>query len=213
MEDQVRLVIFDLDGTLVDAYGAISESLNFTRRKFSRAPVGMKLVRRSVGHGDRNFIRTFFKGTEADKALRIYRAHHKGSLLKYSKVIPGARGVLKLLRDKGVKLAIASNRPRKFTGILLENLALKQYFDVIACGKDKSDLKPSPRLLRKVMKKLHIPRARAVYVGDMAIDVLAGRNAHVTTFAVRGGSSSATELRKAGPSRLLESITQLPKFI
>ena len=209
----IKLIIFDLDGTLVNAYRAIEESLNFTLRKFGRPPVGMALVRRSVGWGDKNFIRDFFRKSEVTKALRIYRSHHKKSLLEYSMVIPGVRGVLTILRKKGFKLAIASNRPQKFTNILLKSLALRPYFDVVACGKNKEDLKPSPKLLRKVMDKLGVPQNEAVYVGDMAIDVLAGRNAGVKTVAVRGGSSTVEQLKKAGPSRLLSRISGLPKII
>ena len=209
----IKLVIFDLDGTLVDAYQAIGRSLNFTLRKSGRRPVGLAAVRRSVGWGDKNFIRSFFNKNDAVKALRIYRRHHKESLLEYSRVIPGARRVLAALRARGLKLAIASNRPARFTGILLSVLALRPYFDMVACGKDKKDLKPSPRLLRKVMKKLGVSPDKVIYVGDMAIDVLAGRNAGVKTIAVRGGSSSGADLKKAGPARLINKITDLPEII
>jgi phosphoglycolate phosphatase len=160
----IKLIIFDLDGTLVNAYKAIEDSLNFTFRKFNRPPVGISLVRRSVGWGDKNFIRDFFKNPDVTKALRIYRSRHKKSLLKYARVIPGVRRSLRLLRKKGFKLAIASNRPKKFTDILLGSLALRPYFDVVACGKSKEDLKPSPKLLRKVMDKLGVQPDEAVYV-------------------------------------------------
>ena len=209
----IKLIIFDLDGTLVNAYKAIEDSLNFTLRKFGRPSVGMEIVRRSVGWGDKNFIRDFFKKPDLTKALKIYRSHHKMSLLEYSRVIPGVRSVLKLLRKRGFKLAIASNRPAKFTNILLKSLALKPYFDMVACGKDKEDLKPSPKLLREVMDKLGVSRDEAVYVGDMVIDVQAGRNAGVKTVAVRGGSSPGAELKKAGPFKLISRISDLPEII
>jgi phosphoglycolate phosphatase len=208
-----RLVIFDLDGTLVNAYKAIWESLNFTLRKFGRPPVGMGVVRRCVGWGDKNFIGDFFSNAEAAKALKIYRLHHKTSLRRFSRVIPGVRSVLKALRKRGVKLAIASNRPVKFTNILLDTLALRPYFDTVACGKNKEDLKPSPKLLRKVMVRLGVSPDGAVYVGDMDIDVLAGRNAGVKTVAVCGGSSSRSELKKAAPLRVINRISDLPKII
>jgi phosphoglycolate phosphatase len=208
-----RLIIFDLDGTLVNAYAAIQESLNFTLREFGRPGVGMATVRRSVGWGDKNFIKAFFKKSDVEKALKIYRLHHKRSLIKYSRAIPGAKRVLRLLRSKGLKLAIASNRPQKFTDILLKSLAIRPYFDMVACGKSKEDLKPSPKLLRKVMRKLGVPRQETVYVGDMVIDVLAGRNAGVRTVAVRGGSSPAGQLKAAKPFRLISAISGLPEII
>jgi phosphoglycolate phosphatase len=204
-----RLIIFDIDGTIVDAYGAIRNSLNYVNRKFGRKDIGMDTVKRLIGHGDKNFIETFFKGNDVKPALEIYRKHHEKALLTDSRVLPCARQVLSRLRKKGYKLAVASNRPKKFSLILLKRLGLIKYFDMVECAKNKRELKPRPALLIKTMRHLKAKRIETIYVGDMAIDVKAGRNAGIRTIAVLGGSSSRAQLRREKPYRIISSLCEI----
>lgn len=204
-----ELIIFDLDGTLVDAYKAIEKSLNFTLRRLGYPPASPYKVRRAVGWGDENFIKTFVKDEDVKEGLLIYRRHHKTSLLRYSRVLPGVKGILRLLKKRGYKLAVASNRPPKFSDILITHLGLKKYFDLVICAKDKNEIKPKPDLLHRITKKLNVDPADAFYVGDMTIDVYAGKNAGIKAIAVLGGSSSKTELKKAKPFKVISRITEL----
>lgn len=205
----VKLVIFDLDGTLVDAYKAIEKSLNFTLKKLGHPRVSLYRVRMSVGWGDENFIKKFLKGEEARRGLSIYRRHHKSSLLKYSRLIPQAKEILEALKKKGYKLAIASNRPQRFTNILIDHLELKKYFDLVVCAKNKDEIKPNPTLLRRITRRLKVSPEETLYVGDMTIDVYAGKNAGIRTIAVLGGSSSRAELNKAKPLRIISKLPEL----
>lgn len=209
----IKLIIFDLDGTLVNAYRAVEISLNLSLKKFGYSPVNLDMVRRSVGWGDRNLIKKFVKEKEVERILKFYRRHHKTSLLKYSRVIPGAKKALSIFKKRGYKLAIVSNRPRRFTDILLRHLRLRAYFDAVACGRNKLDLKPHPTLLRRVMKNVAVSPKEVFYVGDMVIDIQAGRKAGVKTIAVSGGSSYRRELMRKEPFKLIGSIRDLLKII
>jgi len=204
-----KLVIFDIDGTIVDAYGAIEKSINYTLKKLGYPKAKMSVVKRMVGHGDRNFVDCFVEKKDSDEGLKLYRKHHEKALLRYSKVIPGARQLLRGLKKKGYKLAIASNRPPRYSMILLKHLDLLKYFDAVECARDKSENKPKPFLIPKILKKLRIKKAEALYVGDMTVDVHAGHNAGVKVVAVLGGSSSHSELRKAGPCGITRKISGL----
>lgn len=208
----IKLVIFDLDGTLVDAYEAIEKSINFTLKTLGYSQVGPSRVRRAVGRGNLNFIKTFIKDGELKEALDIYRKHHKSSLLKYSRLMPQVRKVLGTLKKRNYKLAIATNRPRKFSLILLSHLGLNKYFDLVACAHKTDEIKPNPNLLLKILKKLKINPDEAFYIGDMAIDVCAGNNAGIQTIAVLGGSSSRLELKKSKPVKIISSLTELTKL-
>ncbi len=209
----IKLVIFDLDGTIVDAYRAIKNSINFTLKTLGHPQVSSYAVRRAVGWGDENFIKSFIKeDQEAQRALVIYRKHHKTSLLKFSRVIPGVRKVLSFLRNRDIELAIASNRPPRFTDILLKHLDLKKYFDLIVCAKNKEEIKPKPDLLLRIIKRLKVAPRQALYVGDMVIDVYAGKNAKIRTISVLGGSSTKEELRKARPFKIIQSLEGFKKF-
>lgn len=205
----LKLVIFDLDGTLVDAYTAIHKSLNFTLKKLGYPKVSFSAARSAVGWGDKRLARRFVRAADLAKAVAIYRRHHEQSLLNYSKVLPGAKTVLRGLKSKKIKLAIASNRPIKFTNILLKHLGLKKYFDLVSCAQNSDEFKPKPYLLLKIIHNLKVGKTEAVYVGDMAVDVRAGKRAGVRTIAVRGGSSSLAEIRKAGPDKIISGISGL----
>ncbi len=200
-------MIFDIDGTIVNAYDAIENSLNHTLKRFGYPKVSALVVRRSVGLGDRNFIKRFVTPGELEKVLSIYRRRHMSDLLRRSYAMPGAKKVLAALKKKGVTLAIVSNRPRKFSIILLRHLGLKKYFDIVACAKNKSELKPRPKLFLKILKKFGIAKTDAIYIGDMAIDVRAGKAAGIKTVAIAGGSSYRSELRREKPYKIITKLS------
>jgi len=209
-----KLIIFDIDGTIVDAYEAIKRSLNHTLIRMGYpCCISASSVRRAIGYGDRNFIERFFEEKDVDAALHIYREHHKMSLLKHSRVMPGVIKVLNLLKKSSLKLAVASNRPPRYSLILLRHLKLAGYFDMIVCARDEREIKPSPKILLKILKRLKIDKSQALYVGDMALDVEAGRNAGIRMIAVTGGSSSRPELKKARPFKIISRLQQILKML
>ena len=207
--EMTRLVIFDIDGTIVNAYDAIQDSINYSLKSFGYKKVSSLVVRRSVGLGDRNFVTRFVAPEDVERVLLCYRCRHKSDLLYRSYVMPGTKKVLAALKRKGMTLAIVSNRPRKFSLILLKHLGLRKYFNVIACAKDKSELKPKPKMFLKILKRLKIGRKEALYIGDMAIDVRAGRRAGIRTVAIAGGSSFKSELKRESPYRIITKISEI----
>ncbi|MBI5554972.1 MAG: HAD family hydrolase [Elusimicrobia bacterium] len=209
----IKLIIFDLDGTLIDAYGAIGKSLNFVLKNLGYKKASLYQVKINVGLGDKNFVSRFVDGKEVTKALALYRGHHRDALLRYSRVKPMVRKTLSVLRRQGIKLAVASNRPTKFSHILLKHLDLEKYFDVIACADKKHELKPEPYLLLKVIRKLKADKDKVLYVGDMAYDIKAGRNAKVKPIAIIGGSCSRKELAALKPYKIISKLNALLKLI
>ena len=210
---QYKLIIFDLDGTLVDAYRAITSSFNFTMRQLGYPKSDALTIRRAVGWGDENLLKPFIKVRDLKKATAIYRAHHKKSLLGQSKVFPGVKNLLKYFRRQGIKLAIATNRPTKFTHILLKKLDLYKYFDYILCADKLKNIKPHPEILIKIIKKLKSKKSEALYVGDMSIDIKAGNRAKIDTIAVLTGSHTKEELRKEKPMSIFANVLKLKRLI
>jgi phosphoglycolate phosphatase len=206
-------VIFDLDGTLIDAYQAIEKSLNFTLRSLGYKKVSYDQARRAVGRGDKNFIAQFVKAADIAKGLVIYRKHHQGALQRYSTLKPHTRKVLSVLQQQGIKLAVASNRPTKFSRVLIRHLDLEKYFDLIICADKKHELKPEPYLLKKVLKQFKIKPREALYVGDMVYDIKAGKNAKVKPIAITGGSCSRKELAQHKPYKVITKLSDLIKIV
>ena len=205
----VQLIIFDLDGTLLDAYPAIIKSFNFTMQRlgFPRQDAGA--IRRAVGWGDENLLKPFVSKAFLKRALVMYRRHHVAALLSGSRLLPGARKVLVTLKKRGYRLAVASNRPTKFSLILIRHLGIARYFDYYLCADTLKHGKPHPEILNNIRKRFSLGTKDVLYVGDMAIDVQAGRRARIRTIAVATGSSTRQELRKEKPYRLISTITDL----
>jgi phosphoglycolate phosphatase len=207
--EYIRLIIFDLDGTLVDAYPAIIKSFNYTMRRLNYPIQNASVIRRAVGLGDENLLRPFIKEKDLNKATSLYRRHHKKALLKGSRLFPQVNKVLGYLKNKGYKLAIASNRPTKFSWILIKHLRLESYFDYVLCADRLRHIKPHPEILNKIMQKLSARPWQVLYVGDMTIDAQAGRRAKVKTIIVTTGSSTNYQIKKERPYRIIRKIKEL----
>jgi len=203
------LIIFDLDGTLADAYPAIIESFNYTMRRLNYPPRESLDIRRAVGWGDKNLLKPFIKTKDLRRALLLYRRHHKQALVDKSRLFPRAAKLLAYLKSKGYKLAIASNRPGRFCRILIRHLGVERYFDYILCADSVGHIKPHPQILNKIMRRFRLKPCQTIYIGDMAIDVQAGRRAGVKTIAVTSGSCSRRELKKQRPCRIVREVAQL----
>jgi len=210
---KIRLIIFDLDGTLVDAYAAINKSFNYAMRKSGYPVQSAAVIRKSVGWGDRKLLAPFVRGKDLKEVLRIYRKHHASSLIRHSKLLPGARSVLARLKDKGYKLAVASNRPLKFSRLAIRSLKLDRYFSYIACADKIGYAKPKPQILLRILKRFGVKPAEALYIGDMYIDAQAGKNAGIKTIVVPTGSSSKKEIRKAKPYALVRNLKGLYAYL
>lgn len=209
----IKLIIFDLDGTLIDAYAAICSSFNYVMRKLGLKPKSPGFIRRLVGWGDANLLKPCVPGDDLARALRLYRHHHKLSLLRHSRLYPYARVLLRKLKARGCKLAVASNRPSRFSLILLKHLRIINLFDYVLCADKLKRGKPSPEILNKIIKKFALKKPEVLYVGDMVIDAQAGRRAKVRTIIVTGGSSGIAEIKREHPFKIISGLNQLVKMV
>lgn len=209
----MKLIIFDLDGTLIDAYAAIIQSFNYVMRELGYPGQSPAVIRKAVGWGDKNLLAPFIDNKVLKKGLRLYRNHHKQALINKSRLYPGVKSVLTSLKSKGYKLAVASNRPTVFSMILIRHLGLKKYFDYCLCADKLRHGKPHPEIINKIIRRFQILRNQVYYVGDMAIDAQAGRRAKVKTIIVTGGSSSISEIKKELPYRIIRNIKELVRLV
>lgn len=209
MARHLKLIIFDLDGTLVDAYRAVWLSLNAAFQKLGFKKVSYKRVKESVGWGEKIFVSKFVGLQDVDKVLLLYRAHHRKALTKGVRLLPGAKKLIAQLKKEDYRLAIASNRPTVFCELILKKLKLRKYFDVVVCADRVRHPKPAGDILKKILKQLSVKPAEAVYVGDMTVDVQTGHRAKVKTIAVTTGSSKRSAILKAKPFKVIPRLNQL----
>jgi len=210
-----KLIIFDLDGTLVNAYPAVSQSVNYTLNKLGFRPRSHDEIKRSVGGGDFKLMVHFVGEKLAPRALAIYRPHHAKALQNKGavKFLPGVLGVLKFLKNKGFKLAIASNRPTRFTRIILKVLGILPLFDMVLCADKAAKPKPYPDMLWAIAKRLKVNKAESLYVGDMTIDIHCGQRAGIRVAAVATGSSTMKELKALKPWQIISKMSGLKEIM
>lgn len=209
----IKLIIFDLDGTLVDAYSAIAKSFNYTMQKLNYPKQGNLIIRRAVGWGDRGLLKPFIKIADLERALSIYRRHHKTALALESHLFSGVSRALTYFKGRGYMLAVASNRPTMFSWILIRSLNLEKYFNYVLCADKLKHAKPHPEIINKIMQRFSLKPRNTLYVGDMAIDAQAGRRAKVKTIIITTGSSSKSEIKEEKPYRVIVKITELLKML
>ena len=210
--ENIKLVIFDLDGTLIDAYQAIVKSFNHTMQRLGLSQRKALVIRRAVGWGDKNLLRPFVDRKRLSYALSIYRRQHRKTILRYARLFSGAKDILVFLKSKGYKLAVASNRPTKFSWLLIRGLKLERYFAYVLCADRLKRIKPHPQILNKIMKRLKVSPKQTSYVGDMVIDAQAGQRAKIKTIIITTGSSSKQEIRRQRPYRIINKISDLTRL-
>ena len=208
-----KLVIFDLDGTLIDAYTAIAVGINRMLESLGYPQQESEVIKRTVGRGVEKLIMPFIEEKDYQRAVEIYLKSQETLLPKMAKLLPGAKEVLKELKGKDCQLAVASNRPFSFSEPLLKKLKIAQYFSLVLCADQINSYKPNPKILLLIMKKLNVPPEETVYVGDMALDAETGRNAKVRTIIVLTGSSNQKEVIAAKPFKIISQISEILFFI
>ncbi len=213
--NQCKLVIFDLDGTLVNAYPAVTHSVNYVLHKLGFSRRSYAFIKAAVGWGDRHLMADLVGEDLADKAIKLYRPHHAKALCISGgvKFLPDAKALLSFLKKHGYKLAIASNRPTRFTRIILRTLKITKFFDMVLCADRASRPKPYPDMLLDIVRELKVKKTEVLYVGDMTIDLITGQKAGIRTIAVSTGSSSVKELKDLKPEAILSRIGALKQTI
>jgi|SRR6516165_2442584 phosphoglycolate phosphatase len=204
-----RAVLFDLDGTLVDSYGAISASVNHVRAASGLAPLPEAEVKRFVGLGPEHLLAHTVPGTNLQDALAGYRAHHATVMLQKTRLLSGAYEVVTGLHRAGMRVAVCSNKLVGFSRALLEHLGLAECVDVVLGPEDVERPKPAPDMLLAALARLKVQTGEALYVGDMVVDIETARGAGVAVWVVATGSEERSRLQEAKPDRLLGELREV----
>jgi phosphoglycolate phosphatase len=208
----VSLLIFDLDGTLVNTLEDIAASVNFTLGRLGRAPLTEQSVRRFVGDGiDLLMTRSLGGITEnISEVVAIYKEHHRKNLVVHSRLYPTVADTLEYY--KSLPMAVISNKTMEFVAPLLKRLDIAGYFKLVIGADFGLPLKPAPDAVLKILSDLGVPKERAVIVGDGTTDILAGKAAGIITCSVTYGFRSEEELRNARPDYLIPELAGLKKL-
>jgi phosphoglycolate phosphatase len=197
-------VIFDLDGTLVDTVADVTAGVNHALEILGFSPLSVEEVKKAVGPGKEEFVRILFPddaNPDVESFLTLFREFYWDHCLDKTDLYPGMKDVLTGLRDR--KLAIASNKPSRFTIKILEGLGIREWFQVVLGPEDVLHAKPHPEMILKVISSMDAYPYKTLLVGDTDKDMLAGRGAGVSLCGVEYGYGLPGELSRVKPEFII----------
>ena len=212
-----KLVMFDLDGTLVDSVPDLAAAIDVMLARLGRPAVGVDRVRDWVGNGAAVLVRRALAGSidhaavddgQAEEALAIFLKAYSGEH-DLTTVYPGVIALLDWLSSRQVPLAVITNKPHRFVAPLLQQVGLDGYFSWLVGGDTLAQQKPHPAALLHVMREAGVGPGDALFVGDSRSDVLAARAAGVRVIAVSYGYNHGEPIAAQNPDELVDSLDWL----
>ena len=211
------LVMFDLDGTLVDSVPDLAAAVDVMLGRLGRPPAGVERVRDWVGNGAAVLVRRALAGSiehaavddeQSADALKIFLEAYSGAHA-LTTVYPGVIDFLGYLHGNAVRMAVITNKPQRFVAPLLDEVGLGGYFDWLIGGDTLPTQKPDPAALLHVLREAGVAADQALLVGDSRNDILAARAAGVKVVAVSYGYNHGEPIAAENPDLLVDSLTAL----
>ncbi len=210
----IKLIIFDLDGTLIDSKLDIAASVNHTLNELGFPELSVETIVKYIGKGLGYLIKSTM-GTESEEELNrarsIFIEHYKKHSLDNTVLFPGVLEVLQYFNDK--YKAIITNKKTALTNHIIKELGIHDMFDIIIGGGDYPGAKPCPDSTNDTLKKSGAKKDEAIIVGDMHIDIETGRNAGILTCGVTYGLGDRKTLEDLNPDYLINNLPELKDII
>ena len=212
--ETIKAVFFDVDGTLADARLDIAGAMNRVLKVLGRPERTADEVSSYIGTGVKDLIRKSL-GENADglvdKATALYEKEYLKHPADHAVLYPGVIKLLKDLPDK--RKFILTNRYSHLASALLEKLGIRAFFEEVFGGDDEKCIKPSACIMERILPAVGVKREDALIVGDMAIDIMTGKNSGVRTCWVTYGLGKKIDVLPLEPDYVIDRISDLGKIL
>lgn len=210
-------VIFDLDGTLIDSAPDIHRAINRMLKKLGGAPLSLPELRQLIGDGSlalvqRALAARHLQGADESAALQSFLGFYAEEPTAHTRLYPGVPGTLDRLQQRGLALALCTNKADALTRVILEQLRLRPYFSQVVGGDSLGFRKPDPRVLLHVLAASGTAPDAAVLVGDSEIDAATAQAAGVPFVLVTGGYHRG-DLASIPRQAAIDDLSVLPELI
>lgn len=207
----VRVLIFDLDGTLIDSKLDLALSINAMLEHMGRAVLPHEVIYSFVGNGAPVLVRRSLGAgatdADAERGLAYFLSYYRMHMLDNTVTYPGVREGLELLKVQA--MAVLTNKPVRFSQAILDGLELSRYFRFVYGGNSFERKKPDPMGVEKLLRDLSASPREAMMVGDSEVDVRTARNAGIWVCGVSYGLGTEG-LAAVPPDLIVDSLTELP---
>jgi phosphoglycolate phosphatase len=217
----IKMVLFDLDGTLVDSVPDIALGVDGMMTELGLEPPGIDKVRRWVGNGMERLVKRALTGDledEPDKglferALPAFRQNYSENNGRFSRLYPGVRETLRRLAERKIAMACVTNKAESFSVPLLKVLGIAGLFGLVVSGDSLSAKKPDPMPLLHAAKHFNLEAADCLMVGDSVNDVKAARKAGFPVVAVSYGYNYGEDIHAANPDAVIDNFDELTSLL
>jgi len=206
----LELLIFDLDGTLIDSVPDLTDAINKTFNELGIDRVTEEEVRNYLGNGARTLIERALKEKNdrelLQKALQSFKNHYKNNVCVKTSLYPGVKETLEKLPHKK---AIVTNKPYEFVGEILKTLGIDTHFEMYIGGESLPEKKPSPMPLLYVCEKMGFDPKNSIMIGDSKNDIIAAKNAQIKSIAVNYGYNYGEDVAVFEPDIIIDEFNKL----
>ena len=210
---EIRGIIFDLDGTLIESYEAIYLGLKECFHYFGRDIFPFSDLKNYLRADLETTLSQFFSSAEILKGIPIMRKKYEEVYLDKTHFLNGAKEVLESLHSDGAILGIASNKFGRFSRGALMHLGVSDYFKSVIGAGDVPRNKPFPDMIQTSLKELKLSAEDSIFVGDTLTDIETGKQAGVDVYALPTGFFSKKELSQPKPRRILRNLEELVRVV
>jgi len=207
--NRIGAILFDMDGTLVDAFGPIVYALNRTLELFGKPVMQDEAIRRHTGRGESSITALF--GEQRDVAVERYLEFHDEKLYDLSPM-PGAESLLKKLQSLRLPVAVVTSKSQSRADLQLQHLGWSHYFGTVIGLTDGRRQKPDPHTLELACESLGIAPADTIMIGDGTADMQAARAAGMQAVGLTG-HFTADELRAAGADHCFANLGEIETWL
>jgi phosphoglycolate phosphatase len=211
----LRVILFDLDGTLVDSRRDLANSVRRMQARYHAPLSSDEMVATFIGDGVNLLVTRALPGLageELARAVEHLKDYYREHCLEHTAMYPGVLDALQELKE--FKMAIVTNKPERISCRILEGLGLLDYFPVVIGGDTLKEKKPHPAPLLKALEQLgDFSSSEAVMVGDSSVDVQAARAAKMKVVGVLSNIGDQSALRTSTPDFLLEDFSGLATLL
>lgn len=215
----MKACIFDLDGTLTNTLESMTYSVNLTLEEMGLSKITKDQCRLFVGNGARVLMEKSLKAagdTDAsriEEGMEIYGRIFDQNCTYHVTPYEGIPEMLKALKDKGIQLAVLSNKPDRQTVKVVKAIFGEELFDYAQGQKEGIRRKPEPDGVWYLMEQMHVSKEECLYIGDSEVDAAIGRNAGLKTIGVLWGFRDRKTLETAGADDLIDRPDELLQFV
>lgn len=214
----IKAAIFDLDGTLLNTLEDVVNACNYALKRCNFKTHSIEEYKVFVGDGRSKLIERIvpdeYKGNDEvkNKVLRLFDEYYSGHMLDMTKPYEGICEMLKSLKEKGVKLAVVSNKPDEFVGGIVKKY-FGDTFEIVHGQRTNYPVKPDPTTVYEVIEYFGIKLNESIYVGDSNVDIYTAKNAKVKSIGVAWGFRGEEELREAGADYIVYDSNEITELI